>query len=115
MKLMTGPSRLWPRRLRVTFACAAACLVSAACAQNPPRMPQDSPSSAAPGECHDDAAQFAVGQVLDATLGDELRRRCGAHRVRVLRPGQMSTMEFDAARLTIEVDAAGHVVAARCG
>jgi hypothetical protein len=34
--------------------------------------------------------------------------------VRVLRPGQAVTMEFNAERLNLEVDATGRIVAARC-
>jgi hypothetical protein len=35
--------------------------------------------------------------------------------VRILRPGQMVTKEFDPERLNLEVDAAGRIIAARCG
>ena len=34
---------------------------------------------------------------------------------RIIRPGQMVTKEFDAERLNLEVDAAGRIVAVRCG
>jgi hypothetical protein len=75
---------------------------------------QDPPSSPA-SECRAEAAAFAVGRVLDAALTNEVRTRANAQRVRVLRPGEMSTMEFDAQRLTLEVDAANRVTVARCG
>lgn len=69
----------------------------------------------APGQCNESAARFAVGQVADEKLAEEARVRAGAQRVRMVRPGQMVTMEYDAGRLTIEVDAAGRVSGVRCG
>jgi hypothetical protein len=69
----------------------------------------------APGECDAQAAQFAVGQAWDAALGEQARTRARAERVRAVRPGEFVTMEFDARRLTLQVDAQGRVVAARCG
>lgn len=92
----------------------------AACADpspaTPHAMPTDPPSTpTASGPCHADGAQFAIGRVLDAALSRELARRANAQRVRVLRPGEMSTMEFDEGRLTLELDASGRVITARCG
>ena len=46
---------------------------------------------------------------------NEARKRAGAYMVRVLRPGQATTMEFNGERLNLEVDATGRIVAARCG
>lgn len=87
-----------------------------ACAQQPPQVPVAPPPPViAPGECNDDAAQWAVGKVADAKLTEAVRVRANAQRVRVVRPGQMVTMEFDASRLTLNVDAAGKIVRARCG
>ena len=45
----------------------------------------------------------------------EARIDAGATRARVLKPGQAVTMEFDGARLNLEVDADDKVVALRCG
>jgi hypothetical protein len=87
-----------------------------ACAQQPPQAPAaPRPPVIAPNECNDAAAQFAVGKTADAKLAEEARVRATALRVRMVRPGQMVTMEFDASRLTIEVDAAGKVASVRCG
>jgi hypothetical protein len=69
----------------------------------------------APGQCNESAARFAVGQVADAKLVEEARVKAGAQRVRMVRPGQMVTMEYDAGRLTLDVDAAGRVSGVRCG
>jgi hypothetical protein len=95
-------------------ACAAALLV--ACAQEPPAVPEAPPPPVfAPGECDAQAAQFAVGQAYNEPLGEQARVRARAERMRSVRPGQIVTMEFDARRLTLELDGDGRVVRARCG
>lgn len=87
-----------------------------ACAQPPgPAAPPAPPARPAPGQCNADAARFAVGQLASAELAEQARQRAGALRVRVIRPGQMVTMEFDNSRLNLDVDAAGKVTAVRCG
>ncbi|HEY0822779.1 MAG TPA: I78 family peptidase inhibitor, partial [Ramlibacter sp.] len=45
-----------------------------------------------PGACNAQAAQFAVGYTSTEALAEEVRRRSGAKFVRVLRPGQVTTM-----------------------
>lgn len=87
-----------------------------ACAQPIPQPPvAPAPPMMAPGKCDAAAAQFAVGRTIDAKLAEEVRVKSGAQRVRVVRPGQMVTMEFDAMRLTLDVDANGRLNSARCG
>jgi hypothetical protein len=85
------------------------CVALDACAQPLP------PPVIAPNQCNEAAARFAVGQVADAKLAEEARVRASAQRVRMVRPGQMVTMEFDAGRLTLDIDAAGRVAGVRCG
>lgn len=87
---------------------ATAAIALSACAQ-----PQ--PPAAAPGPCNEGAANFAVGKPADAKLAEEARVRAGATRVRMVHPNQAVTMEFDASRLTLAVDAAGKVARAGCG
>ncbi|MDB5873798.1 MAG: hypothetical protein JWQ07_3240 [Ramlibacter sp.] len=94
------------------------CLVATltACAQEPPQVPPAPPPPViASGQCDDGAARFAVGKTADAQLAEEARTRASAQRVRMVRPGDMVTMEFDAMRLTLDVDASGRVVRVRCG
>ena len=86
------------------------------CAQDPPQVPLAPPPPViAPGQCDASAAQFAVGQQAAAPLIEEARSRARAERVRTLRPGQMVTMEFDAGRLSLDVDAQERVIRASCG
>lgn len=86
-------------------------LLLAACAQTA-QPPAPSPSQ---GTCQAGPAQFAVGQVATPTLVAEAQRRAGALRARVLRPGQVVTMEFDASRLNLDVEGGDRVTRVRCG
>ena len=67
------------------------------------------------GACNAASAQSVVGQNTTATVMEAARLRSGARMVRILRPGQITTKEFDAQRLNLEVNAAGRIVAVRCG
>ena len=89
---------------------AAATLVSA-CAT----VPQPPPASAPSGSCNAAAAQFAVGRAHSEALAEAVRQRSGAASARVLRPGQIVTMEFSPERINIDVDASGVVNRVRCG
>ncbi|MBC7471610.1 MAG: proteinase inhibitor I78 [Ramlibacter sp.] len=77
------------------------------------------PAPAPPGrggnECKAADAQFAVGKNADAALLEQARQRSGSRIARVLRPGQMVTMEYSAERLNLDVDASGKVASVRCG
>lgn len=77
--------------------------------------PSTPPASAARRSCNTEGAKGVVGRAYDAALGTELLRRTGADRIRVVRPGQMVTMEFDERRLTVELDARDRVASVRCG
>lgn len=87
--------------------------VLAACAQQPAAAPPSVPSAG--GTCNAGPAQFAVGQAYGEALGEDARRRSGARVLRVVRPGQVVTMEFNEQRLTLQLDAGQRVQAARCG
>jgi hypothetical protein len=88
----------------------------AACAEEPPAVPEaPAPPVFAPGECDAQSAQFAVGKAWDVALAEQARTRARAERLRTVRPGEFVTMEFDARRLTLQLDGQGRVIAARCG
>jgi hypothetical protein len=84
-----------------------AAVATAGCAQGQP------PAAAA--KCNAPQAQFAVGQAATPQLAEEARRRSGSSAVRVIKPGDMVTLEFSEQRLNLEVDAANRVLKARCG
>ena len=100
---------------RVVLAClvllAGCAAPSGAPSTGPSRMP---PPSLGP-VCDAQGAQFAIGKTPGASVVEEARQRSGSYMARVLRPGQMVTMEFNAQRLNLDVDAAGVIRKARCG
>jgi hypothetical protein len=96
------------------FALLAVPLVAIACAQQPPVSPPASAPSPQ-GACNAEPAQFAVGRAQTASLVEEVRQKSGAHIARILRPGQVVTMEFSGERVNVEVDAANRIVRVRCG
>jgi hypothetical protein len=56
-----------------------------------------------------------IGRAYDETLAQRARDMTGAAVVRTVRPGEAVTMDYREDRLTLELDAAGRVVSARCG
>lgn len=95
------------RHLALLSLAAAAAL--AGCVQ-PPQ------SAAAPaGPCDAQAARFAIGYTSTDALAQEVRRRSGADMVRVLRPGDITTMEFNAERVNVVLGEDSRVSAVRCG
>jgi len=85
----------------------APAVVAPAPAPMPPPPPQ--------AQCSEAGAKFAIGQALSPQLEAAARTRAGATLSRVLKPGQAVTMEFNGARLNLEVDARNRLTAARCG
>ena len=95
----------------------------AGCASAPAPAPATPPQAAAPAApppppppaCDAAGAQFAVGQPMTSPLEAAVRARANAASVRVLKPGQPATMEFNPARVNIELDARNRVKTVRCG
>ncbi|OUL98674.1 peptidase inhibitor I78 [Variovorax sp. JS1663] len=86
----------------------------------PAPAPAPTPAAAAPApepgpSCEADKAKFAVGQVAAPQLEAAARARAGALSVRTLKPNQAITLEFNAGRLNLVVDARNRVTGARCG
>ena len=66
--------------------------------------------------CNADAAKpGAMGKVASADVVERARKDAGARMARVLKPGQMVTMEYAEGRLNIDVDAHNVVINLRCG
>ena len=65
--------------------------------------------------CNAQPAQSFVGRTNTAQNLEQARQRSGALMARVLHPGQVTTREFNAQRLNLEVDATGRILAVRCG
>lgn len=67
------------------------------------------------GRCNSDAVQDLVGKALSPALAEEGRQRAGAQVVRVVRPQDPMTMDFNSQRLTITTSASLVVQTATCG
>lgn len=65
--------------------------------------------------CNAQPAQAFVGRTNTSANLEQARQRAGAGMARVLHPGQITTKEFNAERLNLEVDATGRILAVRCG
>ena len=72
-------------------------LFLSACA-GPATGPASNPAPVS-SRCNAAPAQFAMGRNADTALANEARTSAGAKTVRVLRPNQVVTMEFNAERL----------------
>jgi hypothetical protein len=99
---------LFPNALAVALLIALSACAGGPTASTPASAPPSGPCNAAP-------AQFAMGRNTNAALEEEARTRAGAKTVRVLKPGQIVTMEFNAERLSLTVDDAGRVTRVSCG
>lgn len=93
----------------------AASLLVACTTPAPPAPSGSAPAGPSAGVCNAQGAQFAVGKTAGASLVEDARQRSGSYMARVLRPNQVVTMEFNAQRLNLDVDAAGVVTRVRCG
>jgi hypothetical protein len=55
------------------------------------------------------------GQTLDSNVEREILTASGAAIVRVLKPGDPASMDFNDSRVNIQVDDAGRILSVRCG
>ncbi|WP_341923305.1 I78 family peptidase inhibitor [Polaromonas sp. YR568] len=100
--------------ISATLACLAilaGCAAPGAPSTGTSPMPPPSPGTA----CNAQGAQLAIGKAPGASVVEEARQRSGSYMARVLRPNQAVTMEFNAQRLNLELDAAGVIRRVRCG
>lgn len=77
--------------------------------------PMPATAQADASACDASQAQWLAGKAPAAADLQQAQKDAGAQRARTLKPGQMVTMEFDAARLNVELDEKGLVAAVRCG
>lgn len=82
-------------------------------ATTPPMTDPMPPQSAS---CNADAAKpAAIGKPATAAVLEQARIDAGARMSRVLKPGQMVTMEYAEGRLNVDVDANNVIINLRCG
>lgn len=77
--------------------------------------PRTSGASLPEARCRAAGAQAELGKTVSDEVADDARASAGALRARVIRPGDRVTMDVDAQRLNIEVDATGRIRRLRCG
>ncbi|RYX88591.1 MAG: hypothetical protein EOO28_35815 [Comamonadaceae bacterium] len=77
--------------------------------------PSSQPATPSGAVCNAAPVQSMVGRVASASVVEDARQKSGALMARVLRPDQVVTMEFNAQRLNLSVDAAGKVIRVNCG
>lgn len=65
--------------------------------------------------CDATALQSQIGQKATPSALEDLRSRSGSATARMLRPGQLVTMEYNATRLNLIVDDKDVMTAIRCG
>ncbi|KQZ59249.1 MULTISPECIES: I78 family peptidase inhibitor [unclassified Lysobacter] len=95
-------------------ALAMAALTACASQANPPQMSRPLPPEVM--TCNADAAKSAaLGKTASADVVERARSEAGAKSARVLKPGQMVTMEFQESRLNIDVDDKNVITNLRCG
>ena len=72
-------------------------------------------SSAPAQDCDAQPVQNLVGQAYSDSMGKDAQSGSQSTQLRVLRPGQVMTMEYNPTRLNIILDASGNISALRCG
>ncbi len=98
---------------RITLTTALALSLSACMTAPVPATGGRLPSSAA--TCDAGPVAWAVGKPASADIVERVRIDSHSRTVRMLRPGQMITMEFSAERVDIRVDGANVILAVSCG
>lgn len=90
----------------------AACSTDSSSRQIPP---VDKPDPSTVVRCDAAAAQGVVGKEATPALIEKARHDAGAETARVLKPGQVVTMEFREGRLNLPVDGNNVVTRVTCG
>ena len=84
-----------------------------ACATMPP--PGDAPLPPTGGRCNAEGARFAIGREPTPDVVERARVESGSASVRVIRPGDVVTMDHRDDRLNLYVNERNAITGARCG
>ncbi len=96
----------------------AACTVQPTSGATTSQTPVPTPAPATGGKaqvCNADAARGMIGQTATDEVVEQARKSAGAALARVLKPGQVVTLEYREDRLNVEVDARNVIKDVRCG
>ena len=108
---MASPRNADTRLPLIPLAVLLASMV--ACSTMPAEPPME--DGTASGVCNAQAASWAIGRAPTQDVVDRATRDSGAKVSRVLRPGQVVTMEYRADRLNIDVNEREAITGLRCG
>ncbi|GHA87388.1 I78 family peptidase inhibitor [Cognatilysobacter bugurensis] len=86
-----------------------------ACATMGPPPEPGAVSSGGQGMCNAEAVRWAIGREPTQDVVERARVESGSSTVRVIRPGEVVTMDYRADRLNLDVNAQGAISGARCG
>lgn len=67
------------------------------------------------GVCNAEGARWAIGSAVNDDVVNRILRDTGSRDARVLRPGQMATMDFREDRVNVDVNDRGAITGIRCG
>lgn len=101
-------------KLRVLLSAIILPTVLVACSTTA-APPMSDPQPPMQARCNHEPAQSLLGQPATPANVERARQLAGARIARVLKPGQMVTMEFIEGRLNIHVDAQNIITSLRCG
>ncbi|MWV11404.1 hypothetical protein F3I62_04780 [Pseudomonas sp. R-28-1W-6] len=96
----------------------------AACGSNPEKAPEaaatkvtanSEPSADFDSRCDADPIHELIGKTLDNQLATEARDQADARFLRITRPNQPVTMDYNPQRLNIDIDDAGVILQVSCG
>ncbi|MBO1110543.1 I78 family peptidase inhibitor [Bordetella petrii] len=85
------------------------------------RASSDAPAAGAPSggvpsaACDAQPVQGLIGKKYSESVAGDARSRSQSAQLRVMRPGQVMTMEYNPARLNIILDGGDVITALRCG
>lgn len=94
---------------------AAAPTPAAEPAVAPENTLEPAPVDAAKKVCDASKVQSLVGQTASQDVVDKAKADSGSSTARVIKPGEMVTMDFQDDRLTLEVDDGNVIQSVRCG
>lgn len=101
--------------MRTIALLAAASLTLISCRNERPEPGPPPPSPTGDGTCNASRAQGMVGKPLMPGSIDAAKRRTGARVGRVMRMGQVYTMEYRADRVNLDTDRLDNIIGVRCG
>ena len=98
----------------VPLLAVAATLSLAACSTTEPVRP-GGPYPPQAMQCDAERANWALGRAATESVVEEIRAATQSRNVRVIRPGQMVTMDYSPVRVNIHVNERNAITSVTCG